>query len=179
MADGSDGSLMPNLYVRPDKLDAPGHFPKGAEYEAVLDFLDIINDAWTTDASATPTWTASAGTPAIGDGTLSARYKLLGKTRPFQIRLVWGTTTTGGTAGATWQFTVPGGGTVASDFDGSGHVFDTSANAIYTLTWRVLNGGTVIRMWRNDASPSVEMVNNFITFASGDVIVVSGTIEVT
>lgn len=170
---------MPNLYERPSRLDGPGHFPKGGELESVLDFLDVINDAWTSDASATPTWTASAGTPAIGDGTLGGRYKLLGKTRPFQVRLVWGTTTTGGTAGATWQFTLPGGGTAVSDFDGSGHVFDTSASAIYTLTWRMLASGTVIRVWRNDASPSVEMLNNFITFATGDVLTVSGTVEVT
>jgi hypothetical protein len=53
------------------------------------------------------TWTASAGAPAIGNGTLTGKYTQANKWVDFQIELVVGTTTTFGTAGATWRFTAP------------------------------------------------------------------------
>jgi hypothetical protein len=58
--------------------------------------------AWT---SYTPTWTSDSGTPSIGDGSITGRYKQIGKTVFFNLKLTYGTTTTGG-SGA-WMFTLP------------------------------------------------------------------------
>ena len=58
--------------------------------------------AWT---SYTPTWTSDSGTPSIGNGTLGGRYKQIGKTVFFNLKLTYGSTTTGG-AGA-WMFGLP------------------------------------------------------------------------
>lgn len=63
-----------------------------------------LTAAWSTYAVA---WTASAGTPAIGNGTLSGRYRQIGKCVDFFIGLAAGTTTTYGTAGAYWIFSLP------------------------------------------------------------------------
>jgi hypothetical protein len=58
--------------------------------------------AWT---SYTPTWTSDSSTPSIGNGSLTGRYKQIGKTVFFSLKLTYGSTTTGG-AGA-WMFGLP------------------------------------------------------------------------
>ncbi len=58
--------------------------------------------AWT---AYTPTWTSDSGTPSIGNGSLVGRYKQIGKTVFFNLRLIYGSTTTGG-SGA-WMFGLP------------------------------------------------------------------------
>jgi hypothetical protein len=58
--------------------------------------------AWT---SYTPTWTSDSSTPSIGNGSLAGRYKQIGKTVFFSMKLTYGSTTTGG-AGA-WMFGLP------------------------------------------------------------------------
>jgi hypothetical protein len=56
----------------------------------------------------TPTWTAGAGSPSLGTGTLSGSYRLIGSTLDCSIQLVWGgTTSAAGTTG--WFFTLPSG----------------------------------------------------------------------
>jgi hypothetical protein len=58
--------------------------------------------AWT---AYTPTWTSDSGTPSIGNGSITGRYKQIGKTVFFNLKLTYGTTTTGG-SGA-WMFGLP------------------------------------------------------------------------
>jgi len=58
--------------------------------------------AWT---SYTPTWTSDSGTPSIGNGSIAGRYKQIGKTVFFNLKLTYGSTTTGG-SGA-WMFGLP------------------------------------------------------------------------
>ena len=58
--------------------------------------------AWTTY---TPTWTADGTAPAINNGTLTGRYKIIGKSVLFNIRVLMGTTTTYGSGN--WQFGLP------------------------------------------------------------------------
>lgn len=55
----------------------------------------------------TPTWlTAGAGAdPTLGNGTLIARYIKAGKFVHVRIRLVWGSTTNGGSGD--WTFSMP------------------------------------------------------------------------
>lgn len=165
-------------YTRPSTLDAPGHFFTGLDLETLLDFIDVINGAWKSDADTIPTWTAGAGTPAVNTGTLAGRLQALGKTRHFELRLDWGADTTGGTAGQRWEMTIPGGGTAAGSYAGSAWLFDTSAGSNYPLMWKIDSGQTTMRFWRVDASPAVELLNNFITMATGDVLFASGMIEI-
>ena len=58
--------------------------------------------AWT---AYTPTWTSDSGTPSIGNGSITGRYKQIGKTVFFNLKLTYGSTTTGG-SGA-WMFGLP------------------------------------------------------------------------
>jgi hypothetical protein len=58
--------------------------------------------AWT---AYTPTWTADGTAPAIGNGTLTGRYKQQGKTVFWSLRVVMGSTTTYGSG--TWHFGLP------------------------------------------------------------------------
>lgn len=60
--------------------------------------------AWT---SFTPTWTGSSSNPAIGNGSIEGKYRLVGKTLDVEIKLTAGSTTTFGSG--TWRFTLPGG----------------------------------------------------------------------
>lgn len=58
--------------------------------------------AWTTYTSA---WTSSGTAPAIGNGTISARYAITGKTANVDITLAAGSTTTFGTG--SYSFSLP------------------------------------------------------------------------
>ena len=75
-------------------------------------FTAVPNTAWTTY---TPTWTAESGTPTIGNGTLSGRYQIIGKTCFVFISLTIGTTTSISGTGI-WRFSLPvaGVGTTAA-----------------------------------------------------------------
>jgi hypothetical protein len=74
---------------------------------------------WTSYA---PTWTATGGTPTLGNGTLSGRYRKAGNLCHLTITLTIGSTT--GLVGSNWLFSVPAGCTavtgllfwVASDY---------------------------------------------------------------
>lgn len=80
-----------------------------AEFPFKVDQNGIIYERFRTTGLGTwipytPTWTASVA-PAIGDGTLTGGYALIGKVCAFYITLVAGSTTTFGTG--FWQFSLP------------------------------------------------------------------------
>ncbi len=53
----------------------------------------------------TPTWTADTTNPAIGNGTLTGRYIVIGKLCTYVLGLVMGSTTTYGSGN--WAFSLP------------------------------------------------------------------------
>lgn len=55
--------------------------------------------------SYTPSWTATAGSPAIGNGTISGSYYIDGKQVTCRVNFTVGSTTT--LAGTAWGFSVP------------------------------------------------------------------------
>jgi hypothetical protein len=61
-----------------------------------------INTAWT---SYTPTWTGLSSDPAIGNGTITGAYKVIGKTCFVRGRIKMGSTTTYG--GGAWLIGLP------------------------------------------------------------------------
>ncbi len=105
-----------------------------------------------TWASYTPTWTATGGTPTLGNGTLSGSYVLYGGMCHFKMTLLWGSTTTA-TSTTNWTFTMPTGiaGTDTNIFNAT--ITDTSAGTIVpavgipnaTTTFRVkVAAGTTV-----------------------------------
>jgi hypothetical protein len=59
-------------------------------------------NAWSTYAVA---WTASTTNPSIGDGTLTGRYKQIGKTTFVYVKMQAGSSTTFGSG--SWRFSLP------------------------------------------------------------------------
>lgn len=97
---GASTARDTNLYrSAADTLKTDDSFIVGADLTIGT---DVVNTAWT---SYTPTWTGSTGSPSLGNGTVSAAYKRIGKTMFFRIHYTFGTTTNFG-SGA-WAFTIP------------------------------------------------------------------------
>jgi hypothetical protein len=67
-------------------------------------YSDYINvdGAW---AAYTPSWTSDGTQPVLNNGTLTGKYKQIGKTVFVRVKLLIGTTTTTGTG--TWYFSLP------------------------------------------------------------------------
>lgn len=138
--------------------------------------LEALVDAWTTY---TPTWTASAGTPSIGNGTLGGRYQKMGRTVHLQITLLGGTTTTIGTAGAYWNLGLPPGHTTTARFVGAAYILD-SGTSEYAVMCSIDPGGTVVNLYRADSSGDGRRLNNSIfTFGNLDTVTLTITYETT
>lgn len=135
----------------------------------------MSHGAWT---AYTPTWTCSSGSaPAIGNGTLTGRYKKLdANTYLVQVNLVAGSTTTFG-SGGDFEFALPSITAVAGRFQlltawildsGSDHKLAVAlvAASATKISPIVPEGGVTV-------TNSVPM-----TWATGDQIGISGIIEV-
>lgn len=146
---------------------------------AAQDALIAAPDAaWTTW---TPGWTASAGSPAIGNGTLTGRYRRQGKTYDLAIFLLGGSTSNYGTAGAYWIFDISGmAGFVATPasvlFGGLVSGLDVTVIE-YSGMCRVYGAGTQIELFKpvsgrwTNTSPW--------TFGTGDYIGINLRLEST
>lgn len=130
--------------------------------------------AWT---SYTPTWTASVN-PAIGNGTLTGAYLIMGKTLFFRIYMLAGTTTTFGTG--EWSFGLPTGvGVVAKT--GVRQSFAVSAADIGTA-WRgghgyVDSAATAVQIQGPDGGSRWGSAVPH-TWANTDYLELSGVIEI-
>lgn len=85
---------------------AAGQFLTADDLQDMVDQIDSLTaPAWTTY---TPTWASSGTAPAIGNGTLTGRYRRAANSNEVtvEIRLVWGTTTTSGTGVYNWSLPV-------------------------------------------------------------------------
>lgn len=134
----------------------------------------VVTGAWTAYAT---NWTASAGTPAIGNGTLSATFRLVGKTVDVRIELTAGSTTTFGTAGAFWQFSLPSGHTVSGRFVGSLMSIDTGVLEYNGTSEIGYSSATTISLLK---SSSGRMSNNSpFTFGNTDRLTVTIRYEIT
>jgi hypothetical protein len=94
----------------------------GADSDAFADAIAALSDAWT---SYSPTWSASTP-PAIGNGSINAKYLRVRHFVVYKFRIDMGSTTTYG-SGA-WTLTLPVTGADAY-FSGSAICFDTSTTA--------------------------------------------------
>ena len=72
------------------------------DLKALADYLEAMA---ATGTAFTPTWTASTTNPAIGNGTISARWFKIGNLIFFRIKVTAGSTTTFGTGSYTFTLT--------------------------------------------------------------------------
>lgn len=133
-----------------------------------------IGAAWT---SFTPTW--AGGAPAIGNGTLTGAYLLLGKMLHLRIWLKAGGTTTFGASA--WTFTLPASATVSGSHT---QIIPFSAYDSSTSTWYAgmgfvgsVGSTSVINMRSHGSTASVGPANPF-TWATSDELMLEGVIEV-
>lgn len=108
------------------------------------EFNAVTIGDWT---SYTPQWTTTgAGAdPALGNGSLIAKYISIGKLAIVKLRLVWGTTTTGGSGN--WQWTLPPGLTPAVNNNSNlGCCLTLDAGASYKYDGAIIDNDTVLRV---------------------------------
>lgn len=92
--------------------------------------------------SYTPTWSANAGTPTIGNGSLTGSWRP-GSEVFFRITLTIGSTSTFGTGGNAWSFTLP-------DTNGAfkhaaiALIFDASSGATFPINFEIRGGATTV-----------------------------------
>jgi hypothetical protein len=123
----------------------------------------------------TPTWTAASVNPAIGNGTLTGTYCVIGNVVHFEFILIAGSTTTFGTGAYSWAlpFTITNTThqrAFSANILDNGSQFYNGVGLVATattiqVTWHANTGGV--------ASPTTPM-----TWANGDRLVMSGSFEV-
>lgn len=100
----------------------------GANWDHFSPKQDTIPGGW---QAYTPTWRGSTTNPAIGNGTIRARYSIINKTAVLQCFIGMGSTTTYGSG--RYDVTVPSGvlvsGTAYQDVLGSAFFYDNSATS--------------------------------------------------
>lgn len=131
----------------------------------------VAESEWTTW---TPSIFASTTNPTVGNGTLTGRYKHVGRRVYFTLNFVFGSTSTAG-SGA-WGFTLPVTPDEALDQVVAARILDAGTDnklalgIIDNVSGRIENivyeGGNVVT---HDAAP--------ITWAAGDAIEISGVYE--
>ena len=140
--------------------------------EAIDDDVSGLLGGWT---AFTPTFGASAGSPALGNGTIGGRYKRLGKTVTFTAKMTWGSTTNSGTGFL--RFGLPSARISTVDFLGDAMLLDSSAGTAGYVTATCLAGGTDNFVLIGAAAGG--FVTNTIpfTFGAGDIVRWGGTYE--
>jgi hypothetical protein len=104
-----------------------------------------LNTIGATTETYTPTWSSNGVQPAIGNGTLTARYFRIQKFVYVEMFFVAGSTTTFGTG--SYQFSLPSGITARSGLNGFmsrgiSRLYDASAGGIYYGHAAFVSGGT-------------------------------------
>lgn len=110
-----------------------------AKMNEISSSLNALGDTWT---SYTPSWFASGTAPALNNGTITGKYRTVGKTVDFRILLIMGSTTTYGTG--VYNFTLPSAPNLSTwEAVGSGVFTDTSAGDHYGLVAYYSGGSNV------------------------------------
>lgn len=118
----------------------------------------------------TPTWTASSTNPSIGNGTMFARYRIMGKTLMWRLTMIMGSTTTFGSG--TWQWSLPSGAAVPSTSGGNGigrYTADNLSTLLDGITLCDATNTTTVRTFLTSTNP--------FTWASGHKLTANMLVE--
>lgn len=154
-----------------------GHKVTATNIDAILDQIDSLTDpGWT---SYTPSWTGSGGNPAIGNGTLTGRYRRSsgGDHVFFTIRILMGSTTTYGSG--VWRVTYPSspGPTASSILDMACHGYAHDANTGGTHPVITRCESTYLVMGTAQGPGSVLTPTVPFTWTTSDVLTINGWYE--
>lgn len=124
-----------------------------------------------------PVWSASAGAPVLNDGTITCRYRVVGKTMDVRIKLTWGPATTAAGTGI-WCVSLP----FAPVVDGLLNVYvdDGSAGQRWTGTARIIAAtasGNNMRIVVQAATGGISGASSPMVWATTDVLILQGTLE--
>lgn len=158
-----------------DRAVTSNHIRDGAVTNAKITW-----PAWAAYAS-TPTWTSTTN-PAIGNGTIAGHYVQLGKTVHFRVKITMGSTTTYGSGGYSVGLPVAHNHGAESAI-GRVHMLDTSASTRYGgQAYTVSSNSDTVFLSYTQASLSLNSSGGItatgpFTWASGDILTVTGTYE--
>jgi hypothetical protein len=162
------------VYVATPPTIANGEIVDGAKLTQFTDFMKAVMDPWTPY---TVTWTAGAGTPSVGNGTLSGWYRRLGKTVDHIMILLAGSTTTFGTAGTYWLFSLPPSVPVARVTAIHAFAIDTGVKE-WPMVGAIGYDSTSVAGAFLPAGGRM-LTNSPFTFGSTDKLIIGGTYETT
>ncbi|MBA2951988.1 hypothetical protein [Streptomyces himalayensis] len=154
--------------------------------QEIRDQFNSFFGAW-TDYSATMVWGAEGGTqPAIGNGTIVARYIKVGRTVDYLQRITLGSTSTygDGGAGGNWYFSLPAAPSTTWSAHQTQHVVwrDNSASTrwhgVGTVSTTLHANGTLRNIQQADvASPDIWDATFPFAPAAGDIFYHQGRYE--
>ena len=124
----------------------------------------------------TPTWTATGGTPSVGDGSLTGRYIIAGNVCHLRINLTWGSTTSG--TGSNWVFSLPSGATPATMRSLLMWVANDYGTRVYSGISQMEVGSTSTPwLFRDDSGDGIGATSPH-TWAGSDTLTLSATYEI-
>lgn len=160
--------------------------------ETELDALQAGNTDWTAWATV---WASANAPVGIGNGTLTARYSMVGpKAMAFRITVLFGSTTSGGTG--VWTFTLPFNAAAAGEQVVSAKAGGVAAGATWAGLGLIAAGANSIRpvmpfsqgdnrlgQVRNSTEPAsagtgIPGAAGVFSFVAGSNLVLEGTIEI-
>lgn len=136
---------------------------------------DTALDAWTTY---TPVWSANSGSTVLGNGAITGRYRITGKTGMLNIGLTWGTTTSA-TGTGSWAFSLPF--TPLANGLLLAYVDDASASQRWAGTARIIassSTGDNMRVVMLASNGGINGAANPMTWAANDLLILHGTLEI-
>jgi len=167
--------LKDSVSVDADRAVTTDHIRDGAVTNAKITW-----PAWAAYPS-TPTWTSTTN-PVINNGTIVGQYVQLGKTVHFRVKITMGSTTTYGSGGYSIGLPVAHNHGAESAI-GRVHMLDSSGPSRYAAYAYTVsaNSDTVFLSYTNAAaaqntSSGITATAPF-TWASGDILTVTGTYE--
>jgi hypothetical protein len=121
----------------------------------------------------TPTWTATGGTPTIGNGSLNGAFAKTGRIVHFRFSLYGGSTTSWGTT-TDWKFSLPV--TAATTLVAvNGMVYNANTGAGYRACG-YFDTTSTMRLWATDSTTPIGY-NSPGTWAANWVLMVAGTYD--
>ncbi len=157
-----EGGIQPTIFdAKGDLLtatanDTPARLAVGANNLVLTaDSATSTGLKYSADYTAyTPTWSASGTAPAIGNGTLSASYLLVGKLCYIQMYFAAGSTTTFGTG--EWTFSLPFAANAQNAGTGgypcSAYLEDNGVLGYQVVTARKTGGNTLFALFTNSST---------------------------